>query len=79
MIHIKVIDWKGNVYKVKVMAIPVVGEDLQIGLVDDKRVRGIVINVERTIGKGIDQIEVYIADDKDELNYLSTFEEVDWW
>lgn len=81
MIHIKVIDWKGNVYRVKVMAIPVVGEDLQVGFgsVDDKRVRGIVKNVERTIGKGIDDIRVYIADDNDELNYLSTFEEVDWW
>lgn len=79
MIRIKVIDWKGNVYKVKVMAIPVVGEDLQVGVAEDKRVRGIVKNVERTIGKDSDYIEVYIADDHNELNDGSTFEEVNWW
>lgn len=79
MIRIKVIDWKGNVYKVKVMAIPVVGEDLQVGVAEDKRVRGIVKNVERTIGKDSDYIEVYIADDHNELNDSSTFEEVNWW
>lgn len=79
MIYIKVIDWKGNIYKVKVMSIPVVGEDLQVGVANDKRVRGIVKNVERTIGKDSDHIEVYIADDRNELNDLSTFEEVNWW
>lgn len=79
MIRIKVIDWKGNVYKVKVMAIPVVGEDLQVGVAEDKRVRGIVTDVERTIGKDDDYIEVYIADDHNELNDSSTFEEVNWW
>lgn len=79
MIRIKVIDWKGNVYKVKVMAVPMVGEDLQVGVADDKRVRGIVKNVERTIGKDRDYIEVYLADDRNELNDESTFEEVNWW
>ena len=79
MIRIKVIDWKGNVYKVKLMAVPMVGEDLQVGVADDKRVRGIVKNVERTIGKDQDHIEVYLADDRNELNDESTFEEVNWW
>jgi hypothetical protein len=79
MIRIKVIDWRGNVYKVKVMAVPTVGEDLQVGVADDKRVRGVVSNVERTIGKDSDHIEVYLADDRNELNDGSTFEEVNWW
>ncbi len=77
MIRIKVIDWRGNVYKVKVMAIPNVGEDFQIGIGEDKRVRGIVANVERTIGKDSDNIEVYL--DLNELNDGSSFEGVDWW
>lgn len=77
MIRIKVIDWKGNVYKVKVMAIPMLGEDFQVGTAEDKRVRGIVANVERTIGKDSDNIEVYL--DLNELNDGSSFEEVDWW
>ena len=51
MIRIKVIDWRGNVYKVKVMAVPTVGEDLQVG----------------------------VADDRNELNDGSSFEEVNWW
>ena len=77
MIRIKVIDWRGNVYKVKVMAIPMIGEDLQVGVATDKRVRGIVANVERTIGKDSDNIEVYL--DLNELNDGSSFEGVDWW
>ena len=77
MIRIKVIDWRGNVYKVKVMAIPMIGEDLQVGVAADKRVRGIVANVERTIGKDSDNIEVYL--DLNELNDGSSFEGVDWW
>lgn len=79
MIRIKVIDWKGNVYKVKVMAIPMIGEDLQVGVADDKRVRGVVANVERTIGKDHDHIDVYLADDRNELNEGSSFVEVNWW
>jgi hypothetical protein len=79
MIRIKVIDWKGNVYKVKVMTVPTVGEDFQVGVAMDKRVRGIVANVERTIGKDHDYIDVYLADDRNELNDGSTFEEVNWW
>lgn len=79
MIRIKVIDWKGNVYKVKVMAIPMVGEDFQVGVDEDKRVRGIVAKVERTIGKDHDHVDVYLADDLNELNDGSSFEEVDWW
>lgn len=79
MVRIKVIDWKGNVYKVKVMAIPMLGEDLQVGVADDKRVRGIVANVERTIGKDSDHIDVYLADDHNELNEGSSFVGVNWW
>lgn len=79
MIRIKVIDWKGNIYKVKVMAIPMVGEDFQVGVAYDKRVRGIVSNVERTIGKDNDHIEVYITDEHNELNEDSSFVEVNWW
>lgn len=79
MIRIKVIDWKGNIYKVKVMTIPMVGEDFQVGVAYDKRVRGIVSNVERTIGKDNDHIEVYITDEHNELNEDSSFVEVNWW
>lgn len=77
--HIEVIDWCGRSYKVNVFSIPQVGDDVQIGLSYDKRVRGIVSRVERTIGEFSNSIRVYIADDEKALNDGSSFEETQWW
>lgn len=77
--HIEVIDWCGRSYKVNVFSIPQVGDDLQVGYADDKRVRGIVSNVERTIGEFSNAIRVYIADNENALNDDSSFEETQWW
>ena len=79
MIKISVYDWFGNCYKIKVMQIPNVNEDFQVGIGDDKRVRGIVKNVERTVGKDHDCIDVYLLDDLNQLNDGSSFEGCDWW
>lgn len=76
---IEVIDWYGRSYKVNVFAIPNKGDDLQIGYADDKRVRGIVSRVERTIGEFGASICVYISDNEDVLNDDSSFEETHWW
>ena len=77
--HIEVIDWCGRSYKVDVFSIPQVGDDLQIGYSNDKRVRGIVSRVERTIGELSNAICVYISDDENALNDGSSFEETQWW
>ena len=74
-----VVDWLGGTYRVKTNSIPSVGEDLQVGVGDDKHVRGIVSRVERTISEGGDHITVYIADDEHSLNDDSDFREVNWW
>ncbi len=77
--HIEVIDWCGRSYKVNVFSIPHVGDDLQIGYADDKRVRGIVSMVERTIGEFSNSICVYLSDNENALNDGSSFEETHWW
>ena len=77
--HIEVIDWCGRSYKVNVFNIPQVGDDVQIGYADDKRVRGIVSRVERTIGEFSNHCCVYLADDENALNDGSSFEETHWW
>ena len=77
--NLEVIDWYGHSYKVSVFNIPHVGDYLQIGYANDKRVRGIVSKVERTIGEFSNAICVYIADNEDALNDDSSFAETRWW
>ena len=79
MHKVRVVDWCGRTYRVKMAAIPSVGEDLQVGVGGDKHVRGIVSRVERTISEKADHISVYIADDEHALNDDSDYREVDWW
>lgn len=79
MYCIEVIDWCGRSYLVKVTDIPRVGDDVQVGYAEDKRVRGIVARVERTIGEFSNHCRVYIADDEDSLNDGSSYEETHWW
>ena len=74
-----VVDWCGRKYRVNTNSIPSVGEDLQVGVGDDKHVRGIVSRVERTIWERHDYISVYIADDEHALNDDSDYREVNWW
>ena len=79
MHKIIVVDWCGRKYRVNTNSIPSVGEDLQVGVGDDKHVRGIVSRVERTIWERHDYISVYIADDEHALNDDSDYREVNWW
>lgn len=79
MIKVAVIDWFGTMYLVKLNSVPSVGEDFQVGGEGEKHVRGIVTRVERTVTRAGDGIEVYLSDDRDELNDESDFRSVDWW
>lgn len=79
MIKVAVRDWFGNTYLVKLNSVPSVGEDFQVGWKGDKHVRGIVSRVERTVTREGDFIEVYLNDDRNELNDESDFRSVDWW
>ena len=79
MIKVAVRDWFGTMYLVKLSSVPSVGEDFQVGGNGEKHVRGIVARVERTVTREGDGIEVYLRDDRDELNDDSDFRSVDWW
>lgn len=79
MIKVVVKDWFGTMYLVKLNSVPSVGEDFQVGGEGEKHVRGIVTRVERTVTREGDGIEVYLSDDRHELNDDSDFMSVDWW
>ena len=79
MIKVAVRDWFGTPYLVKLNSVPSVGEDFQVGGNGEKHVRGIVARVERTVTREGDSVEVFLSDDRHELNDDSDFRSVDWW
>ena len=79
MLHIEIVDWCGRSYLVQVNETPRVGDDVQVGYNDDKRVRGIVSRVERTIGEFSNHCRVYLSDNENSLNDGSSFEDTRWW
>lgn len=79
MVKVEIIDWCGRSYKVWSADVPRKGDDVQVGSRDNKRVRGIVSRVERTVDADTDYVAVYISDNEKALNEDSSFQEVNWW
>ena len=85
MIKIKVIDWEGFTYKVKVNEVPFKGQRITIDDGNDTIVTGWVLYAEHTYGPNEDVVEVTIGanngneDQLKELNKDSTMQQVNWW
>ena len=71
-------DETGKEYKTKGMCIPNFNDDVQLGIVEDKVVRGEVNYIIRTISPGKDEIEVHLKDEN-YLNDGSSYESINWW
>lgn len=79
MLQINLMDNNGEYgnFRINATTVPPFGDDLQVGISDDKRIRGEVSWIDRWISPGIDNIDVQIRDHG--YNDGSTYQNVNWW